>query len=516
MVFERRHFFKGRKFKKMQPSYVIYMPEYFKGKNKDEIEKMLENREDEIEKFMQSDSKWEESQKAAYQFGVPIVILDRAKIAQKEQEKLENLVKKFEKNQDASIIPTLICEFENNRTGCRDYHEEIEKAFFSKKHLDDYVKRIETTIENLPTKSQRQDSYKLLKYAYTTEIRKREQFGKTEDDKIAKEWQNRLYEVNTREKNNNLHNVIEIEEVIDNIRKEQNSQITGLIDKKIIDEITDMKKKNLYNSTDAHSDRHIQDVMMFSYILGKQNGLNNDDLQLLIESAKFHDSGRIDDSKRLHAPESAKIAGEMLKDKYSENDLKIIKTAILYHEPREMITGKFDEKLYGKIADECGLDENYREKGKKICEILKDADSLDRTRFLNRAKLDNRYLHSDEARDLVNFATQVNVEYAKNDVELFCSNNEQYRDKVMNIHEENGGNYLQTIRDIKRGKMYEDEQVLDFVEGYKKNVSEVLSELEENYMGVDKSKIGVVKQEIVKMNEREKEEVIQKSQTERI
>lgn len=89
IVFERRQFFKDGSSKKMQPSYIIYMPEYFKGKTPKEIEKLLENREEEINVFMQNDPKWEEAKKAATQFNIPIVLVDRANVALKEKIKLK-------------------------------------------------------------------------------------------------------------------------------------------------------------------------------------------------------------------------------------------------------------------------------------------------------------------------------------------------------------------------------------------------------------------------------------------
>lgn len=510
MVFERRQFFKDKKFEKMQPSYIVYMPDYSKGRTSEQIDEFLANRDNKLKEFMENDSKWKQAQKAAGQFGIPIVIVDRAKIAMQEQQKLERIVSRIEENKKFELIPKLICEFENNRTGNRDYHKEICNKFFDKKVLDGYMKRVENAIENLPTKGQRHEAYELLKNSYAMEMKKREEFKKTNDDVIAKEWQNRMYNASTRENNNSKSDVSELEGVIDKL---QENSMANMIDKRIIDEIKKTEVNNSEINDDTPLKRHKQNVILFSYILGKKLNLDKNDLNLLVDSAKYYESAKISDSRQRHASQSAELAEKYLKDKYDENDLKVIKIAIEYNEPLELQKGKFDERIFNNInsKDQYRLNGESFEKAKIICQALKDADILDRTRLVKKSKFDPAYLHTDEARELQNFSTDINMEYAKNDVELYISNNEEIKEKVEKLNQDNENNYMATIYDIKHGKLFNVEKLYtDYIEATK-DIDDSLEELEENYQSIDEKQMQEVTKEIVDLKSKHTDKDIELS-----
>ena len=53
------------------------------------------------------------------------------------------------------------------------------------------------------------------------------------------------------------------------------------------------------------------------------------------------------------------------------------------------------------------------ERARYIADILKDADALDRCRFVNRAELNPNFLRFEESRSLVEVAKKINEGYAK-------------------------------------------------------------------------------------------------------
>ena len=55
----------------------------------------------------------------------------------------------------------------------------------------------------------------------------------------------------------------------------------------------------------------------------------------------------------------------------------------------------------------------------EMAEVLKDADALDRTRFINKARLDPKFLHYDISKRLVRFASSLQETYAIQDLKEF-------------------------------------------------------------------------------------------------
>lgn len=57
----------------------------------------------------------EESKKAAAQFGIPIVLIDREKVAEREVKKIDEKLKRFVEEKDITLIDTIVKEFCNNK-----------------------------------------------------------------------------------------------------------------------------------------------------------------------------------------------------------------------------------------------------------------------------------------------------------------------------------------------------------------------------------------------------------------
>lgn len=60
---------------------------------------------------------WENSKKAAKQFGIPIVIVDQDECTRRENEELKNMLQEFSETRNPELISKIIVKFENNRRG---------------------------------------------------------------------------------------------------------------------------------------------------------------------------------------------------------------------------------------------------------------------------------------------------------------------------------------------------------------------------------------------------------------
>lgn len=84
--------------------------------------------------------------------------------------------------------------------------------------------------------------------------------------------------------------------------------INDFIDNGFLDFYLDEKQKNffreivkninkgkLYNSM-FHGLHHSQKVLLFAYLIGLQENLDEVDMQIIVDAAVYHDIGRTDDS----------------------------------------------------------------------------------------------------------------------------------------------------------------------------------------------------------------------------
>lgn len=64
-----------------------------------------------------SETIWENSKKAAKQFGIPIVVVDQDECTERENEELQNMLQQFNETRNPELISKIIVKFENNRKG---------------------------------------------------------------------------------------------------------------------------------------------------------------------------------------------------------------------------------------------------------------------------------------------------------------------------------------------------------------------------------------------------------------
>ena len=418
---------------------------------------------------------WVNTIKASNDFGIPVVVVERKKVRMHELEVVNGMMEEFKKTHNADLMLSTITRFKNNYFGYYGFHAATgfsdESKFINKIYDEindmiksDDLKNAQECIDKLISapsqtilefdnnillgmKEKIEEKIELLKKGMSTK-----NIDNTDFKREISEIQND--ETITASIDMDGYSMSEIEE-----RYEQVEDI-------VKNAISDEERKNAYNfASKSHGDNHIQDVILFTALVGQDSlKAENKDrlLELAIEASKYHDCGRIDDYSEYHAAPGANKAYHILKasGKYSELELAFIYTAIYNHEysvnPNDMSYSKkqleydsilklknsflgivkygdptkfyipwtdLNEKEYqDALKDAISVGslnpKTVNEDLMKIVTLVRDADALDRTRFLDhsRAGLNVHYL-SDDAIKFVNFSSKLAEYHAKKDLE---------------------------------------------------------------------------------------------------
>lgn len=170
----------------------------------------------------------------------------------------------------------------------------------------------------------------------------------------------------------------------------------------IIEEIDNIKKEFIYDSY-IHGIRHNARVLFFSYIICYFENITGSDYKIIIDDAKYHDIGRVDDEiDPIHGLRSANMIDKVL-DNYNDEDKRYLKGIMEIHSVSEI-------KNEDRICSKYNLNiDRFR----RLYEVLKDADNLDRVRLDWYLKsdftwLDPNYLRCDTSKKMITLAYEVN------------------------------------------------------------------------------------------------------------
>lgn len=216
--------------------------------------------------------------------------------------------------------------------------------------------------------------------------------------------------------------------------------------------IHELQESDLYQrKTDCHGKRHVENVMLFAGIIASCEQLTGTDRDLLMEAAKYHDQGRDNDFDEQHGIESAYIASRALQDKYSEEDVKIIEAAIMFHDDRTK--GKsikeIEDEGFSQITNRLKLSVDACIRARRIGNILKDADALDRARFAGqKSPIGEHFLRTETSLKLIQLAFQLHEAYSQDDLETLLQD-----EKLEVINEVN--DYKNATSPIRAKKYYE-------------------------------------------------------------
>jgi len=149
LVYERRDLSANPKFYKKNPDYIVFIEEY---ENIDEYIRRYQNQPEKLEIVLnqkkEQDRMWRETLKAAKNFNVPVVKINREKCAKKEVEKIRTIIDEFKNTKNPNLIFEMITQFENNRVGNNDKHIPIRERYFSRNNMNFILSQIENVIIN--------------------------------------------------------------------------------------------------------------------------------------------------------------------------------------------------------------------------------------------------------------------------------------------------------------------------------------------------------------------------------
>lgn len=508
-VWERRNISGDAMFKK-QPSYLVYFVDNFEDRLSDP----------------EAMKQWESVKKAASNFSteangvkkpLPIMVVEREKIAKSQLEIIQNKLNKFETTLDSKLIRDIISDYESNYAGNREFHPNISEKYFPKHEQlsDSVVGEIIETIEKV----------------YTTEpnvafecIYELEQAVKSEQEKYYNTQhaleqslpsfniEEALIDINKlkssfkismdstlvmannsdgKERQFKKSDISNIDQTVLDAQLSSSDVMSALNDSGLSTSLViyenEIKEENVNGRLKVHGQRHIKDVLLYSTLIGQSVVQNKHDLDLIMLSAKYHDIGRKTDAHEDHALTSAKIAVEKAKDKYSKEDLSIINTIIEFHEIPRNATNADEE--FAKMARNNGIADDQIPRVRQMAEVLKDADALDRTRFINKARLNPEFLQFDVSKQLVKFASSLQETYAISDLKGFQC------DEAINILLQiyTPQEVLRTIRQSTRGIMKK-EDIQSFINSWASSTiqrtNELGAALNENYVKEEGAKHG--------------------------
>lgn len=150
LVYERRDLSSNPLFYKKNPDYIVFIEEY--ESFDDYFEEFKDNPEMLAylnEQKESQESKLAQSLKAAKDFNVPIVKINRERCAKKSILEIEKLISDFETTLDSTCLERAICQFENNRVGNHDKHLIIRNKYFSTEQMNIYLNRLEKAISTI-------------------------------------------------------------------------------------------------------------------------------------------------------------------------------------------------------------------------------------------------------------------------------------------------------------------------------------------------------------------------------
>ena len=496
IVWERRNISGDKMFKK-QPSYIVYFVDNFDDRLSDP----------------EAMKQWESVKKASKNFSIvvdgvkkplPIMVVEREKIAKSQIEIIHSKLDEFEKTLNPKLIFEIISDYESNYAGNREYHPNISLKYFPKfdKLSDSVVGKILVIIKNI-SKSDSKKAIECINELEKVVKSEQEKYNNTQhgvsQSKPSFNIEETLIEINNLKSSLRMRNdstLVVAAKSKDNLRQFYKSDKPKLSQDIISSQLSvddvmkllndtelnadfilyenEIKEEKVNGKLKVHGQRHVTNVLLYSILIGQSVFKDKHDLLLIMKAAKYHDVGRKTDAYEEHAKASAEIAKEKLMSTTSAEDIAIIITIIEFHEmPRHT---QYAEDEFIKIARKNGVPSNKISVARKMADVLMDADALDRTRFINKARLKPEYLHYDISKQLVEFASSLQETYAKEDLKEFeC-------DEALNVILEKftPQEVLRVIRHSMRGKL-NSEDVLAFIHTWASTIHKKEDELDEMF-----------------------------------
>ena len=173
LVYERRDLSSNPKFYKKNPDYIVIIEEY------EDFDKEFERYKDvpqniEYLKFQKQkqDEYWKETIKAAKDFGVPIVKINRELVAKQQIERMKGMLKEFKETKNGEILGNLISTFESSRVGNSKMNQIIRNRYFSENSIANLLEVIRGIIDQIDDIDLKMQLYYSLEQAIMDEQNK--------------------------------------------------------------------------------------------------------------------------------------------------------------------------------------------------------------------------------------------------------------------------------------------------------------------------------------------------------
>lgn len=173
--------------------------------------------------------------------------------------------------------------------------------------------------------------------------------------------------------------------------------------------IEKINPSKVYRKNVFHGLHHSEKVLIFAYLIGKNENLDETDMKILLDAAAYHDMARENDYEEVfHGYASSIKVNEAVGHEefyQNKNNLIMLEAIIDMH--------SVEDKIIQKIFFNHDLEIEDKERFIKLSKILKDADALDRLRFGSKspASLKADYLRFEYSKTLVKFSKDINEIY---------------------------------------------------------------------------------------------------------
>lgn len=193
-----------------------------------------------------------------------------------------------------------------------------------------------------------------------------------------------------------------IERILNGDNKSLNEIIEIVRNNSIFQDVMSDIKEEFFINDSIHGIAHNERVALLACYIGIKENLNSEELRIVLEAAKYHDIGRGFEGN--HGQYSAIIIDrnkEHIFPNLSNDEINIIKALCHGH--------SVDDKKYEEVARLYGI--KNIEKFKRLLDVVKDSDALDRVRLPRFGGLDERYLRTETSKRIIDFSKELFKEY---------------------------------------------------------------------------------------------------------
>ena len=198
----------------------------------------------------------------------------------------------------------------------------------------------------------------------------------------------------------------------------------------------DMVERKLYEGPKPiaeHDLTHVKNVLLYAMKMGNDLGLSSHEMDMLIACSKYHDSGIVGATAHTgHSMRSAQKAFTDLSGTFEQSDMDIIRAVIEFHEEEDIDknTYEINEAVLNEVCRKYQItDSKEIEKARKIGNILKDADALDRTRFPGNINT-NYFRNKSQATNLLKMSFQIREAIGKESINERIQNNSYTQEEL--------------------------------------------------------------------------------------